>query len=142
MKRFLFLRNRFEHLPFQRIQNAHGNNIVVNDKGGIISDRITREETLRMQDTLGVDLVQIQIAGYHTVGSCCIATNKGFLTHFKTSEEEFSAIESALKVRGSKELPTWGQALLPGCNYKRQRLCCRRAATSALNLEELKRHWD
>ncbi|HIH23229.1 TPA: translation initiation factor IF-6 [Candidatus Micrarchaeota archaeon] len=118
----------------KEIQNAHGNNIVVNDKGGLVSDRIEHAEVLKMQDALGVELVQMQIAEYHTIGSCCIATNKGFLTHFKTSEEEFSAIESALKVRGSKGTANMGTGFVTLGVIANDKGYVAGAATSAFEL--------
>jgi len=82
--------------------NAHGNNIAVNDKGGIINPNVSREERRAMEDTLGVELVPATVAGYSTVGSACIARNTGFLAHFKTSEKEMGILRDALEVPGSK----------------------------------------
>lgn len=81
--------------------NAHGNNIVVNDKGGIINSNIDKKERKNMEDALGVELVPMQLAGYTAVGSLCIATNKGYLAHYKTNEEEQKQLEQILKVKGS-----------------------------------------
>lgn len=83
-------------------QNAHGNNIVVNNKGAIANPHIGRDEISRMSDALGVEVVPMAIAEYTTVGSACIATDTGFLAHFKASEDELSAIKDALKVDGSR----------------------------------------
>lgn len=82
--------------------NAHGNNIVVNDKGGVINKHVSRAEIKKMEEVLGVELVPASIAGYLTVGSACIATNTGFLTHYKASEDEMALLKDALKVDGSK----------------------------------------
>jgi len=82
--------------------NANGNNIVVNDKGGIINPRVSDIERKKMEDALGVELVPMMIADYHTVGSACIATNKGFLSHYGTKEDEMKEIERILKVKGNK----------------------------------------
>ena len=53
--------------------NAHGNNIAVNNKGGIINPNISHEERKKMEDVLGVELVPMTVAGYSTVGSACLA---------------------------------------------------------------------
>jgi translation initiation factor 6 len=82
--------------------NAHGNNIVVNDKGGIINPRIEDAERKRLSDALGVELVPAVVAGYHTVGSACLATDKGFLAHYSTGDNEMKVLEDALKVSGLK----------------------------------------
>ena len=82
--------------------NAHGNNIAVNNKGGIINPNISHEERKQMEDALGVELVPMTIAGYSTLGSLCLATDSGFLTHFRASDDEMADIKSILKVPGNK----------------------------------------
>ncbi len=93
-------------------QNAHGNNITINDKGGIINPHIRTEERKAIGDVLGVELVPMMIAEYSTVGSCSIATNKGFLSHYKTSEQEMKELEDALKVKGSRGTVNMGTGFL------------------------------
>ena len=82
--------------------NANGNNIAVNDKGGIINPNVSQSERKKMEDALGVELVPMRIGTYSTVGSSCIATNKGFLANYKAGEDEMKEISSALKVDGLK----------------------------------------
>ncbi|MFH0885280.1 MAG: translation initiation factor IF-6 [Candidatus Micrarchaeota archaeon] len=82
--------------------NANGNNIAVNDKGGIINPYVERDEAKAISDALGVELVPLGIAGFTTVGSACIATNSGFLAHYKSSDDDLRMLKDALKVDGSK----------------------------------------
>jgi len=82
--------------------NAHGNNIAVSDKAGIINPHIEREEVKRMEDALGVELAPVTIAGHTTVGSACIATNNGFLVHYRASEDEMAELKSILKTHGNR----------------------------------------
>jgi translation initiation factor 6 len=82
--------------------NANGNNMAVNDKGGIINPYVGREEAGKIGDVLGVELVPLKVAGHSTVGSACIATNNGFLAHYRAGEDEMAALRDALKVPGSK----------------------------------------
>jgi translation initiation factor 6 len=82
--------------------NAHGNNMAVNDKGGIINPNAYPAEAKAAADVLGVELVPMSIAGYTTVGSACVATNTGFLAHYKAGEEELAGLRDALKVPGSR----------------------------------------
>jgi len=79
---------------------ALGNNIVANDRGAVANPRMSREELGRAGDALGVEVVPMTIAGYNTVGSVCVATNRGFLAHNECSEEKLKEIEEVLKVRG------------------------------------------
>jgi len=82
--------------------NAHGNNIAVNDRGGIINPHVENNERKKMEDVLGVELVPMAIAGHTTVGSACLATNTGFLTHYRAGEDEMKRLKDALKVDGSR----------------------------------------
>lgn len=82
--------------------NANGNNIAVNDKGGVINPNIEPHEAKAMSDVLGVELVPMGIAGYTTVGSACIATNGGFLANYKANEKELADLKDALKVYGNR----------------------------------------
>jgi translation initiation factor 6 len=84
------------------LNNAHGNNLAVNDLGGIINPNVVPQERKRMEDALGIELVPMTIAEYSTVGSACLVSNSGFLTHYKTPDHEMAALKSALKVHGSK----------------------------------------
>ena len=65
---------------------AIGNLVVSNDNGAIISPKLFREKKL-IQDVLGVETVKKKIGGHEEVGSCCLATNKGFLAHPNAKEE-------------------------------------------------------
>lgn len=82
--------------------NALGNNVVVNQNGGLVNEEIDNEEKKRMEDVLGIELVKRKVAEYQTVGSCCISNNKGFLAHYRTKPEEIEEIGSILKVQGNK----------------------------------------
>ncbi|MCX8197292.1 MAG: translation initiation factor IF-6 [Candidatus Micrarchaeota archaeon] len=80
--------------------SAAGNNIAANDFGAIANPLLPKEELKKIQDCLGVEVVPMQVAKYHTVGSLVLATNKGFIAHNRATEEELSAIQSALRVPG------------------------------------------
>ena len=80
--------------------NASGNNISVNDKGGIINKEISVAERKKMSECLGVELIPMDIQGYSVVGSVCSATNKGFIAHNNITENEMKKLESIFKVKG------------------------------------------
>ena len=46
-------------------------------------------------------MVQRNMAGYATVGSCLFATNKGFAAHNRATEEELKELQSILGVPGA-----------------------------------------
>ena len=80
--------------------NAHGNNIAINDMGGLISPHVGQKERIEMEGCLGVELVPFTVAGFTTMGSVCVANNKGFLTHYAATERELAEMGDVLKVRG------------------------------------------
>jgi translation initiation factor 6 len=82
--------------------NAMGNNMAVNDKGGVINPYVEKDEAKAIGDALGIELVPMTVAGFSTVGSACIASNGGFLAHYKAGEEDMARLREALKVHGSK----------------------------------------
>lgn len=82
------------------VHNANGNNLCANDYGGIINPDISSTERKKMGDVLGVELIPFDVAGYKTVGSMCIATNKGFLCHNDVSPEGLAELEKIFKVKG------------------------------------------
>ncbi|MFH1471009.1 MAG: translation initiation factor IF-6 [Candidatus Micrarchaeota archaeon] len=68
---------------------AIGNNIVANDKIALANPDLEKEAVALISDCLGVEVVQRSIAGYKTVGSACVLTNKGFLIHNSAGRELF-----------------------------------------------------
>lgn len=80
--------------------NAHGNNIALNDMGGLINPTIKQKERIEMEGCLGIELVPFNVAGFSTMGSLCVANNKGFLTHYAASERELAEMGEVLKVKG------------------------------------------
>ncbi len=88
--------------------NAHGNNLAVNDKGGLINPVISNAERKNMEDVLGIELVPMSLSGYNTVGSCVLATEGGFLAHFKTNGDELRGIKEALHTGGSRGTVNFG----------------------------------
>ncbi|MFH2105868.1 MAG: translation initiation factor IF-6 [Candidatus Micrarchaeota archaeon] len=82
--------------------NALGNNIAVNDKKGIVNGFVNMEEKKKIEDVLGVELIETKIAGHSTVGSCCICNNKGFFTNYAANDKELEFLRSVLGVDGNK----------------------------------------
>ena len=80
--------------------NAHGNNISINDMGGLISPYVGQKERIEMEGCLGVELVPFSVAGFTTMGSVCVANNKGFLVHYAATEREIAEIGEILRVKG------------------------------------------
>ncbi|MEW5996891.1 MAG: translation initiation factor IF-6 [Candidatus Micrarchaeota archaeon] len=114
--------------------NAHGNNIAVNDRGGIISVHVHAAERRRMEECLGVELVPMHIGGYATVGSLCVATNRGFLVHYGANEEEVGELERIFRVKGAKGTANMGTGFVSVCMLANDRGYVAGEGTSAFEM--------
>jgi len=77
---------------------ALGNLICANDKGCIVSPMIPKENLKKIQDVLGVEVIQKKVAGYHQVGAMIVATSHGGIIHPETDDEDIKTISSVLGV--------------------------------------------
>ncbi len=114
--------------------NAHGNNICVNDKGGIINEHVHPEERRRMEECLGVELVPMRIGAFTTVGSMCVANNKGFLVHYGAKEEEVKELEGIFKVEGMRGTANTGTGFVGVCVLANDRGYLAGQATTAFEM--------
>ena len=89
--------------------NAAGNNILVNDFGAIVNPEID-DASLRQ-----VECVRGTIAGLNTVGSVCVATNKGAAVHPGATEEDINLIKDVLKVEAVRTTLNHGCRSLSAC---------------------------
>ena len=80
--------------------SAVGNNIAANDFGAIVNPEMSSHDRKIISDALGVEVVGKHVAGFVTAGSCITATNKGFIAHNRSTEEELKEFKSILKVDG------------------------------------------
>ncbi|MCJ7464632.1 MAG: translation initiation factor IF-6, partial [Thermoplasmata archaeon] len=81
--------------------NAAGNNILANDHAAIIHPAASNYTARLIQDVLGVEVQRRRIAGIETVGSACVATNRGLVCHPRTTEEELRELSYLFKVPAS-----------------------------------------
>ena len=88
-------------LHFRRVKdrvNAFGNNILVNDHAALVNPDLDNANIRTIADILNVEVVKGTIAGYNTVGSACVVTNKGLLCHPEATKEEQEMLHSLFKV--------------------------------------------
>lgn len=105
-------------IPVYRIEdklNASGNNILVNDNGAVVHPDINRRIVKKIEKVLQVEAVQCSIAGHKTVGSVCVATNRGVLAHPNAGKEELEVISSHLKVPASIGTLNYGTPIVRAC---------------------------
>ncbi|MFM8659727.1 MAG: translation initiation factor IF-6 [Candidatus Nitrosotenuis sp.] len=79
--------------------NALGNLIATNDKGSVVSPKMPSEAVKIIKDTLGVEVIQKKVAGYHQAGVMVCANNIGGIIHPETDEDDIKAISDVMKVK-------------------------------------------
>jgi translation initiation factor 6 len=79
-------------------KTAYGNLVLANDHGALVDPRFKEHEISQIAETLGVPVVQGEIAGLPYVGSLAVATNKGVLAHPLLKDEERKVLEDVFKV--------------------------------------------
>ncbi|MBI5696929.1 MAG: translation initiation factor IF-6 [Thaumarchaeota archaeon] len=79
--------------------NALGNLIAANDKGGVVSPKIPKEAIKTIEDTLGIEVIQKKIAGYHQAGVMVCANKIGGIIHPETDDDDIKSISDILKVK-------------------------------------------
>lgn len=78
--------------------NALGNLICANDKGAIVSPIIPKEKMKKIEDVLGVEVIQKKVAGYHQVGVVIVATMQGGVIHPEADDDDIKTISNVLGV--------------------------------------------
>ena len=80
-------------------ETALGNLILANDKAALVSPLIPRKALKRIEDALGVEVMQRNLAGSNLVGAIAVVTNKGLLACPLASDEELDELEDFFKVK-------------------------------------------
>jgi translation initiation factor 6 len=76
--------------------NALGNMMSVNDKGGVVSPLIPKEDLQKIQDVLDIEVMQFKIAGFQQVGAVMATSKKGTVVHPETDDEDMKTINNLL----------------------------------------------
>ncbi|MDX1533081.1 MAG: translation initiation factor IF-6 [Nitrosopumilaceae archaeon] len=77
---------------------ALGNMICANDKGGVVSPIIPKDEVKQIADALDIEIIQKRIAGYNQVGAMMVATSSGGIIHPETDDDDIRKIGDVLGV--------------------------------------------
>lgn len=78
---------------------ALGNLICANDRGSIVSPKIPKEALKEIRNTLGVEVIQKKVAGYHQAGVMICANNTGGVIHPETEEDDINTISDVLRAK-------------------------------------------
>ncbi|MCC7552102.1 translation initiation factor IF-6 [Candidatus Micrarchaeota archaeon] len=117
--------------------NAIGNNLSINDKGGIINKNIPKEEADRFSEFLGINLVPIDIKGYEVVGSLCAVTNKGFVVYNDIRETQLKELEEIFKVNGINSTANTGSYFVGLCLVANSKGCVVGDLTTGFELQRI-----
>ena len=88
----------FDVFVVSDVLNAAGNDMLVNDHGGLVHPDMDDDMIEEMEDVLKVPLEKGTIAGLKTVGMAAVATNKGLLCHPDVTDEEKQMLSSLFQV--------------------------------------------
>ncbi len=77
--------------------NALGNNILLNDKIAIINPDYKDNDIKIISEIFNVEVLKMEIAGYKTVGSHNILTNKGLVVNNNVEEKELEDLKKISK---------------------------------------------
>ncbi len=91
---------------------AVGNNVCCNDNGALVHPDMPAPLVKLVEKALGVNALQMELAGYKTVGAGCVATSKGWLAHNRINDEEAAKLDELFGVKGSNGSVNSGTALV------------------------------
>ncbi len=83
---------------FETIHTALGNNMVANSNGALIGPMFSEKERERIQEILGVETHQFQVAETEVVGSGLAITKKGGLIHSNATQFEQDMAQDILRL--------------------------------------------
>jgi translation initiation factor 6 len=92
-------------------EHALGNLMDLNDNGAIISRSLQKRAVEEITKT-GLKVSQLNIARIEVVGSCLLATNKGFVVNPNATREEVETISTTLGVKGGSSTANTGDMFI------------------------------
>jgi translation initiation factor 6 len=95
--------------------NAMGNNILANDNGALANPEFDDKTIALISKALKVPVERGTVAGYFTVGSAAVATNKGAICHPHTSGSEMETMERVLGVKPQLCTANYGTGQVGAC---------------------------
>ena len=116
---------------------AAGNNILANDKAAIVNPEMPPADVKKIADTLGVEVLKQSIAGFQTVGSVAVVTNRGILLHNGAAEDELEELCDIFGVKGSIGTANMGVPFVGLCMCANSKGYVTGEATSGFELSRL-----
>jgi len=95
--------------------NAAGNNILANDRAALVNPGTSSHMMKTIAEVLEVEVQRGSVAGIETVGSVCLATNKGIVCHPRTTEDELRQLSELFRVPATVATLNYGTPYLGAC---------------------------
>jgi len=93
-------------------ETAVANLILCNDRAALVSPLLSKEALKIISDTLQVEVLQRDIAGFNLVGTIAVTSNRGLLVNPLASDEEVEELGSLFKVTADVGTVNMGSPLL------------------------------
>ena len=97
------------------LQNALGNNVLVNDHGALVHPSLSESTAERIGAALKVPVARGTVAGLGTVGMAAVATNKGVVVHPRATEVEVGVLRDTLQVPVHRSTANFGVPIVGAC---------------------------
>ncbi|MDD5148651.1 MAG: translation initiation factor IF-6 [Candidatus ainarchaeum sp.] len=117
--------------------SAIGNLLEANDTKGICSPVIKEKTRREIADFLKIELKEGKIAGSDLIGSCLVATNRGFAMNANASEKEFDDAKKFFGLEGSLSTANYGDAFLGNCIAANSRAAMAGINTTGIELMKI-----
>ncbi len=102
-------------LVVEDVATALGNLVAANDHGVVSSNVLSEEKVEEIAEFLGVrKKARINIAGTELTGASIAVTNKGFVAHPNTSDEDLDVLEDVFGVEGTTSTVNYGDPFVRG----------------------------
>jgi len=92
-------------------ENALGNMMELNDTG-VIASKTLQKKAIEELKKSGLNILQMNIAKTDVVGSCIVATNRGFVVNPNITKEEAEQIQETLGVKGGSSTANTGDIFI------------------------------
>ena len=95
--------------------NCAGNLIMTNDSHALVHPRLNETKRNAIAETLGVEIMEGDLAGMGLVGSVGCATNRGILVHPKARQEELEALRGFFGLPVDIGTLNYGSPMIGAC---------------------------
>lgn len=106
------LRRKLEVKVIDTPMTCVGNNLCLNDRGGIAHPEMAQKTIEEISDFLGLEITHGTIGGIKTVGMAGVITNRGGIVHPNATEWELKKIKKLMGVEPLKGTANFGNDMV------------------------------